>query len=197
MATTSEEVWRILGELAEAQKETERRFQEIERQFQETDQRFRATAYLLQPQNQPLNESLDKWGNCVGEFVQWQVKPVIASLFQPFGITIHEFYPEASARRGDEGIDIDLLVMNSTEAILVAAKSKLTQTDVDEHLERLSKFKRLMPRYGDVRAMGAVAGMVVPDDVARYAYRQGLFVIAQSGESVVILNDATFQPRRW
>ncbi len=201
MATTSEEVWRILGELAEAQKETERRFREtderLDQLFQETDQRFRETECPLPPQNQTLNEQLAKWGNCVGEFVQWQVQPVIASLFQNFGITIHEFYPEASARRGDEGIDIDLLVMNSTEAILVAAKSKLTQADVDEHLKRLSKFKRLMPRYGDVRAMGAVAGMVVPDDVARYAYRQGLFVMAQSGDSVVILNDATFQPRRW
>jgi hypothetical protein len=37
--------------------------------------------------------------------------------------------------------------------------------------------------------------MVVPDDVARYGYRQGLFVLAQSGDSVVILNDDTFQPR--
>jgi hypothetical protein len=39
--------------------------------------------------------------------------------------------------------------------------------------------------------------MVVPDEVARYAYRQGLFVIAQSVESVIILNDDTFQPRSW
>ncbi|MEA5451567.1 hypothetical protein VB780_23525 [Leptolyngbya sp. CCNP1308] len=54
-----------------------------------------------------------------------------------------------------------------------------------------------MPRYGDVRAMGAVAGMVVPKDVARYAYRQGLFVLAQSGDGVAILNDAQFQPRSW
>jgi hypothetical protein len=30
-----------------------------------------------------------------------------------------------------------------------------------------------MPRYADVRAMGAVAAMVVPEDVARYAYRKG------------------------
>jgi hypothetical protein len=54
-----------------------------------------------------------------------------------------------------------------------------------------------MPRYGDVRAMGAVAAMVVPDEVARYAYRQGLFVLAQSGDSVVILNDGAFQPQVW
>jgi hypothetical protein len=80
---------------------------------------------------------------------------------------------------------------------LVEVKSKLTQSDVDEHLERLSKFKRLMPRYGDINAMCGAAAMVAPDDVARYAYRQGLFVLAQSGDSVVILNDDTFQPRTW
>jgi len=39
--------------------------------------------------------------------------------------------------------------------------------------------------------------MVVPHEVGRYAYRQGLFVLAQSGESVVILNDAKFQPKAW
>jgi hypothetical protein len=54
-----------------------------------------------------------------------------------------------------------------------------------------------MPRYADVNAMGAVAGMVVPNSVARYAYRQGLFVLAQSGDSVVILNDDNFTPQRW
>jgi hypothetical protein len=39
--------------------------------------------------------------------------------------------------------------------------------------------------------------MVVPEDVARYAYRQGLFVLAQSGDGVVILNDSKSQPQRW
>ncbi len=58
-------------------------------------------------------------------------------------------------------------------------------------------YQRLMPRYSEVRAMGTVAGMVVPDDVARYAYRQGLFVLAQSGDSVEILNDGNFTPRHW
>ena len=61
---------------------------------------------------------------------------------------------------------------------------------------RLSPFA-FRPRYGDVRAMGAVAAMVVPPEVGRYAYRQGFFVLAQAGESVVILNDAKFQPRVW
>jgi len=190
MATTSEDVWRLLGELAEAQKETERRFQETDRQFQETKQ-------LIKQQNQQLNEQLGKLGNRLGEFVEWQVRPAVVRLFQERGIAVHEFHGDVSVRRGQEGIEIDLLVVNTTDAILVEVKSKLSQADVDEHLQRLSKFKRLMPRYGDVRAMGAVAAMVVPDEVARYAYRQGLFVLAQSGDSMVILNDAQFQPQSW
>jgi hypothetical protein len=197
MATTADDVWRLLGELATAQKETERRFQETERRFQESDRQFEETRRLIKQQNQHLNEQLGKLGNRLGEFVEWQVRPAVVRLFQERGIDVHEFYPGASANRDGEGLEIDLLVVNSTEAILVEVKSKLTQADVTEHLERLSKFKRLMPRYGDVRAMGAVAGMVVPNDVARYAYRQGLFVLAQSGDSVVILKDGNFTPRRW
>jgi hypothetical protein len=197
MATTADDVWRLLGELATAQKETERRFQETERRFQESDRQFEETRQLIKQQNQHLNEQLGKLGNRLGEFVEWQVRPAVVRLFQERGIDVHEFYPGASANRDGEGLEIDLLVVNSTEAILVEVKSKLTQADVTEHLERLSKFKRLMPRYGDVRAMGAVAGMVVPNDVARYAYRQGLFVLAQSGDSVEILNDGNFTPRRW
>jgi hypothetical protein len=33
--------------------------------------------------------------------------------------------------------------------------------------------------------------------VASYAYRQGLFVIAQSGDNLVILNDQKFKPKAW
>lgn len=211
MATTSEEVWRILGELAEAQKETERQaqetkrqaqeterqFQETERRFQETERRFQETERLLRQQNQAFNEQLGKLGNRLGEFVEWQVRPAVVRLFQERGIAVHEFHDGIAVQRGDEGLEIDLLVVDTTEAILVEVKSKLTQPDVDEHLERLSKFKRLMPRYADVQAMGAVAGMVVPQEVARYAYRKGLFVMAQSGDSVVILNDNSFQPKTW
>ena len=59
------------------------------------------------------------------------------------------------------------------------------------------KYQLMLPSYADKRVLGAVTGMVIPDHVATYAYRQGLFVLAQSGESVVILNDAHFQPKVW
>jgi hypothetical protein len=43
--------------------------------------------------------------------------------------------------------------------------------------------------------LGAVAALVIPTDVARYAYQNGLFVIAQFGQNLVILNDSKFRPK--
>ena len=54
-----------------------------------------------------------------------------------------------------------------------------------------------MPRHRNMKFLGAVAEMVIPADVARYAYRQGIFVIGQSGDNMVILNDLKFQPKEW
>ena len=130
------------------------------------------------------------------EFDAWDVRPDIDRLFQERGIILHEL-SAVSVQRGGDCLDIDLLAANSTRAVVVAIRKTLRQADVDEHLERLSKFKRLMPRYRDVNALGAVAAMVVPADVARYAYRQGLFVMAQSGDDMVLLNDPNFSPRAW
>ncbi|MFO7145084.1 hypothetical protein B9T16_28350 [Arthrospira sp. PCC 8006] len=219
MTTSADDVWRLLGELIEAQKETERvikeqsqetehRFRETDRRFEETkqllqrqseesDRRFRETERIIKQQNEKLNQELGKLGNRLGEFVEWQVRPAVVQLFQKRGIAVNEFHGDLSVKRFGEALEIDLLVVNSDQAILVEVKSKLSQTDIDEHLERLEKFKRLMPRYSDVKAMGAVAGMVVPEEVARYGYRRGLFVLAQSGDSVVILNDDKFRPRQW
>lgn len=79
MATTSDDVWRLLGELVEAQKETDRRFQETERlmreQRQESDRRFQETERLLKEQSQRVDKQLGKLGNRLGEFVEWQILP--------------------------------------------------------------------------------------------------------------------------
>jgi hypothetical protein len=204
MATTYEEVLNLFREtdrkfqeLVEAQKDTDRKFQETDRKFQETDRLLREQAQETDRKLKAVTTTIGDLGNRLGEFVEGLVKPALVRLFRERGIEVHEVYPDVEVDRHDEGLEIDLLVVNDAEAVLVEVKSKLTQADVDDHVERLGKFKRLMPRYAGVRALGAVAAMVVPREVGRYAYRQGLFVLAQAGESVVILNDAKFQPKAW
>ncbi|MBE9175004.1 DUF3782 domain-containing protein [Synechocystis salina LEGE 06155] len=193
MATTADEVWVLLGQLIESQKETDRRMQETDRRMQETDRQIQETARQIKA----VNKELGELGNRLGEFVEWQVRPAAVKLFRERGIAVREISRDVSVDNGEEGIDIDVLVVDTTQAVAIEVKSKLTQRDVDEHLERLGKFKRLLPRYQNIQLLGAVAAMVAPSEVARYAYRQGLFVITQSGEDLVILNDAKFQPKAW
>jgi hypothetical protein len=181
--------------LIETQKETERVLKESS---QETERRLRETERLLRESSQRVDAQMGKWGNRLGEFVEWQVRPAAVKLFQERGIDVTELQSNISVHRGaEEGMEIDLLAINGTQAVAVEVKSKLTQQDVDEHLERLAKFKRLLPRYQTMNILGAVAALVIPTDVARYAYQNGLFVIAQSGQNLVILNDSKFRPKAW
>lgn len=94
-AYTPEDVWRLLGEPLEVQKETERRFQETERRFQETER-------LLREEARQLNQQIGKLGNRLGEFVEWQVRPAVLRLFQSWG-----FYSDVILQDGNESLEID------------------------------------------------------------------------------------------
>lgn len=172
MSTTSDEIWAILREVAQSQKETDRKIKEV-------------------------TASIGKLGNRLGDFIEDAVRPAAVRLFRERGIDVHEVQQNVSVQRGEEGIEVDLMVVNETDVVAVECKSNLKLDDVNEHLARLAKLKRLLPRYAGARVMGAVAAMVIPDNVARYAYSKGLFVIGQSGGHLEIRNDAGFMPMVW
>jgi hypothetical protein len=61
--------------------------------------------------------------------------------------------------------------------------------------ERLPIFKELFPRYKDMKVIGAVAGANIVGESDRYAMKNGLYVLSQSGENVTMLNDETFEAK--
>ncbi len=172
MSSSAEEIWAILREVAESQKETDKKIKEV-------------------------TANIGRLGNRLGEFIEDAVRPAAVRLFRERGIEVHEVQQNVSVQRGDEGLEVDLMVANDLDLVAVECKSNLKQQDIDEHLARLAKIKRLLPKYANTRVMGAVAAMVIPDNVARYAYSKGLFVIGQSGEHLEIRNDAEFKPAVW
>ena len=101
-----------------------------------------------------------------------------------------------SHRNGD-CLEIDILAANGEYAVLIEVKSTLKIEDVNDHIERLKKFKDFFPEYKDRRVVGAVGGIVIDEDSDKYAYKQGMFVIVESGDSVKIVNDMKFQPKIW
>jgi len=87
--------------------------------------------------------------------------------------------------------------MNDKDVVAIECKSNLSVDDVNEHEARLAKMKRVLPRYKDSRILGAVAGMVIPEHVALYAIRRGLYVIGQNGDHLELRNQQPFRAKEW
>jgi len=79
----------------------------------------------------------------------------------------------------------------------VEVKSTLSPDDVKEFLGKLKGFRGFFPEYAERKVIGAVAGIVMESGADKFAYRQGLFVIAQKGENITILNDSKFIPKEF
>ena len=150
-----------------------------------------------------LSRSLDKkigeLGNRIGDFVEGLIAPSVVDLFRARGIDVNILMRDIEVENRELGLamQIDLFVVNGDSCGLIEVKSRLSQDDVDEHLERMKKFKPLFPDYQHKQVFGAVAAIVIPKNIGRYAYQKGLFVITQTGDNAVILNDKKFTPKFW
>jgi len=81
--------------------------------------------------------------------------------------------------------------------MLVEVKTKPTTEDVKDHIKRLEKMRKYADLHGDKRTfLGAVAGVVITDNVKKYVLKQGFFVIEPSGESFYITSPKG-QPKEW
>ncbi len=183
---TLDDVWKLF-------QETDRKFQETDRKFQETEKQFQEMSLAIKA----VNSSIGKLGNRLGEFVEEAVRPSAVRLFRGCGIDVHEVQQNIVAKRNGESLELDLLVVNDKDVIAIECKSHLSIDDVNGHLARLEKIKRLLPRYKDSRVLGAVAGRVIPENVSLYAVRKGLYVIGQNGDHLELRNGLVFVAKTW
>ena len=218
MSVEADEIWAILKGLAQSQQEfkeeqkalqaaqveTDRILKELSAEIKETSREIKENSREIKEvqketarEIKAVNTSIGRLSNRLGEFVEEAVRPSAVRLFRERGIDIHEVQQSITAKRDGEQLEIDLLVVNNENVVVIECKSNLSVDDVNEHLERLEKVKRLLPRYNNCKILGAVAGMVIPDNVATYAIKKGLYVIGQNGEHLELRNEKSFTAKTW
>lgn len=201
MTTTIDEVLDLFKQVAQAQRETERQFQETDRllreQSLETDRRFQEFADENKKGFQKLRKEISELNQSWGRFVESMVAPACETLFQNRGIPVHRVLQRVKNKLDGETMEIDVLVTNQDHALVVEVKSRLSVQDVKDFIEDLHNFRRFFPEYTQKHLYGAVAGIDIEDKADKYAYRQGLFVLAQTGETITVLNGDQFQPKNW
>ena len=202
---------RTEAQFAEFQKEAERRNVEAERRSAEAEQRNAeadrrsAEADRRRAEAERTMEELKKLVRATTEavnnlttplclFIEEMVEPAVVQLFQERGIDVTQTMSRLKSKRPGAAMEIDILAVNGSELVAVECKSRLSKDDVDDFLDRLQRFKLAFPQFRDFQVYGAVAGIESDQGIDSYAYRRGLFVIKQSGETVKIINDVQFQP---
>ncbi len=186
LRAAQKETERVVREVAEEQRKTDRQQQETDRQLKETDRQLKATDSRFNTQ----------WGRLVESLVEGSLVPLLRAR----GIEVRqtsrrvevEFRTPGGERKQKE---FDILVVNGDEAVAVEVKTTLTPDMVKYFLSAMEDFKRYFPDYGHKRVYGAVAYLRSESEAAKYAERQGLFVVRATGDSASIVNAEWFVPK--
>ncbi len=158
-----------------------------------TDGRIRDMQATADRVSRNVDALTGKWGR----FVEGLVIPAAKRLFTERGIPIDVVSERVKIWIGGVRREVNVMALGPDQAVLIEAKSTLSPADVDEHLDRISVFKKHDPLLSGRRVMGAVAGIDIVGEADLYAYRRGLFVILQSGDGVKLVNDDNFRPAEW
>jgi hypothetical protein len=147
-----------------------------------------------------LDKMLGEQGNSLGRLTEAMFTPDLWKKFAALGYPFNSQCYRKKITDGRQVIaELDVLLENGEYAMPIEIKTALSVEDVDGHLDRIARVRKVMDGHNDNRVLiGAVAGGVVPDNVFRYAQKKGLYVVVQSGDSVAIADmPVNFRPREW
>lgn len=165
--------------------------EKFDKMSEETNKKIEKMSAKIEKVGEHVGGLAGSWG----KFVEGIVAPGGVRMFRGKNIDVKWTSTRNKVQRDGKEMEIDVLLENDEYVVAIEVKSTLNVEEVNLFLDKLERFKEFFPRFEDHKLLGAVAGVVIDERSDRYAYRKGLFVIAQTGETVQILNDERFQPK--
>ncbi|MFM6434718.1 MAG: DUF3782 domain-containing protein, partial [Microcystis panniformis] len=143
MATTSEDVWRLLAELATAQKETDLLLKETDKQLKE------------------LGKQIGGLGAKFGSFTEGLALPSMETILrQRFGMEVVS--PSVRASEDGQHLEIDVLAYTNGElntAYIVEVKSHAREESITQLKSILQRFRSFFPEHKDKKLYGILAAV--------------------------------------
>ncbi|GHV48455.1 hypothetical protein AGMMS49546_39020 [Spirochaetia bacterium] len=199
-----EKVWAMFQETRVQMQESDRKWKEAEEQLQERERKWQKA------KEKSDRESKEAWketrkivsdlGRKFGCVVEHMFIPNLHKKFHRFGYTfgkssenmliqdrIHQIFTE-----------VDVFLENGDCAMVVEIKTQPNNNDILDHIERMEKLRQWADLHDDNRKLyGAIAGAIIPDNVRDYAFKQGFYVIEQSGDNVNVLAPEDAKLKTW
>ena len=211
---TFEHVWAALMEtrklqeenaqqIKESRQETDRFLkesrQETARLQQETAQQIKESQQETDRQIKDINKRFGEYSNRLGEIAEYMITPNLRDKFNEFGYDFSKASRniEIADKINNIFLEIDVFLENFHKAMLVEIKTNLTEKNINDHIERLEKMRKYSDLHDYKRIfLGAVAGVVIPEDIKKIALDNGLFVVEPSGETFNITHPHE-KPKEW
>jgi len=221
MATTSEDVWRILAELATAQAELTAAQAELTAAQKETDKQLKETDLLLKEvsqqqkenaqqiketdrQQQKTDKQLKELGKQIGglgakfgSFTEGLALPSMETILrQRFGMKVVS--PSVRASEDGQHLEIDVLAYTNGElniAYIVEVKSHAREESITQLKSILQRFRRFFPEHKDKKLYGILASVDLSPELREKILQEG-FYVARIHDQVFELDiPDNFQPR--
>lgn len=119
-----------------------------------------------------------------GRLVEALCKPAAFALFKQEGIEIDRIYEGMHKVKvdGQDVMEIDVALCDTTEAVIVEVKSRCDNHDIDHFLSQMQHCKEWYEEFADKKLYVAVAAIDYAGGADTYASRQGLYVLKLTGE---------------
>jgi hypothetical protein len=214
MATTSEDVWRILAELATAQaeltaaqseltaaqKETDKQLKEVSQQLKETDRQQKENAQQQKKTDKQLKElgqQIGGLGAKFGSFTEGLALPSMETILrQRFGMEV--ISPSVRVSKDGKHLEIDVLAYTNGElntAYIVEVKSHAREESITQLKSILQRFRSFFTEHKDKKLYGILASVDLSNELREKILQEG-FYVARIHDQVFELDiPDNFQPR--
>ena len=206
MATTADDVWRILAELATSQseltaaqketdlllKETDLQLKEVSRQQKENAQQQKKTDRQLKE----LGKQIGGLGSKFGSFTEGLALPSMEKILrQRFGMEVVS--PSVRVSKEGRHRSIDVLAYangNLNTAYVVEVKSHAREESITQLKSILQRFRTFFPEHKDKQLYGILAAVDMLSELREKTLQEGFYVARIHDQVFELDTPENFQP---
>ena len=200
-SATPESIWAILQEVSQLQKETAQSQKETDRIVKETAQSQKETDRKMQETDRKMKETdriVKELSNRIGGISNNQGAFAEEYFFNSFENGKQNFFGERfddvkKNLKGTETNDeYDIVMLNGNSLGIIEVKYKAHENNIPSILKKADTFRTNFPKYKDFKIYLGLASMSFYPELEQECIKQGIAVIKQVGDTVVI-NDSNLK----
>ena len=192
---TFESVWATLDRVAEQQAETDRQMAQTDRQMAETNRQMAETDRKMAATDRQISRLEKMIGGVSNNNGLFAEEYFYSSLDQGEKILLGERFDKLIKSKIIEDEDnrtrgeLDIILINGKSVAIIEVKFRVRDKHVDRVLQKVKPFRKKFPEYQNHKVYLGLASMVFDEDIENKCKENGIAVIKQVGDSVVIYDE--------